>query len=86
MCENERSFYCEKYRDGCHFTLWKDTLTRGGGPELSEKLVKLLLEKKTVAGSTGTITMNQQAIAFYPKGQEAPSITRPLVYEKNQPK
>ncbi len=82
VMENTRSFYCSRYREGCAFTLWKDGLTRGGGPALTEKLVRLLLEKKQVRGSTGTLTLGESALAFIPAGQDAPSVQRPLTWQK----
>ena len=83
VLENERSFFCEKYTKGCHFTLWKDGLTRGGGPELNTRLVQLLLTNKAVRGSTGVVALtDQQQIAFYPTGRESPSIVRPLIWQK----
>ncbi len=82
VLETKLSFCCSDLANGCHFTLWKDGLTRGGGPELTSKLVQLLLSQKQLRGSTGVITMNQSTIAFYPNGSEAPSTARSIVYEK----
>lgn len=39
--ETELAFSCAA--KDCHMTLWKDCLTRGGGPVLTEKLLSLLL-------------------------------------------
>lgn len=80
--ENSKAFGCSGWREGCHFTLWKDGLKRGGGPELNEKLVRLLLEKSEVAGSTGVIALKDGQLSFTPKGQDAPSVAFPVVYEK----
>ncbi len=80
--ENSKAFGCSGWREGCHFTLWKDGLKRGGGPELTEKLVQLILEKGAVAGSTGTIQMADGQLSFTPKGQEAASVSFPVVYSK----
>lgn len=82
VLENERSFLCSRLSAGCHFTLWKDCLTRGGGPLLQEKLLRLLLEKHEVHGSTGILVMNAQVISFWPSGADSASVTRPLCYEK----
>lgn len=76
------AFFCSRAADGCHFTLWKDCLTRGGGPMLTEKLLRLLLEKQVVRGSTGAITMLDGAISFFPNGSDRASACRPLTYEK----
>lgn len=81
--ESPLAFSCSREKE-CRFTLWKDCLTRGGGPELNVKLLKLLLERKRLQGSTGTILLDAQSIAFYPIGAEAPSIQRALTYQKNK--
>ncbi len=82
VLETERSFLCSRAAEGCRFTLWKDCLTRGGGPELSAKLVQLILANQVVRGSTGVIMIDGKQIQFFPHGQEAPSVRRALVYEK----
>ena len=80
--ENSRAFGCSAWREGCHFTLWKDCLTRGGGPELNEKLVRLLLDNGTVRGSTGVISLQDQQISFTPNGADTPRIALSIVYQK----
>lgn len=49
---------------------------------LTEKLLRLLLEKQVVRGSTGAITMLDGAISFFPNGSDRASAFRPLTYEK----
>ena len=80
--ENSKAFGCSGWREGCRFTLWKDGLKRGGGPLLNEKLVKLLLEKSEVKGSTGVIALKDGNLSYTPNGSEAPSASFPIVYEK----
>jgi len=82
VLENERTFFCSRSGEGCHFTLWKDCLARGGGPELTEKLMQLLIRQKQLRGSTGTIVMDQQRIAFYPIGADGPTVNRSIIYQK----
>ena len=82
VLESPQAFFCSRAADGCHFTLWKDCLTRGGGPMLTEKLLRLLLEKQVVRGSTGAITLLDGAISFFPNGSDRASACRPLTYEK----
>ena len=82
MLETERSFFCSRMSEGCQFTLWKDCLTRGGGPELNEKLIQLLLDKREVHGSTGAIVMDESRIAFWPAGAQSASVVRDLAYVK----
>ena len=82
VLENQRAFFCARMSEGCQFTLWKDCLSRGGGPELNEKLLRLLLEKKEIHGSTGAIVMDDSRIAFWPTGAGNASIVRNLAYVK----
>ena len=64
MAENSKSFYCTKFRDGCKFTIWKNALVRAGGPEITEKLLRLCVEKGEVRGSTGVIHYDKGSITF----------------------
>ncbi len=78
--ESPRAFSCTQ--PGCFCTFWKDCLSRGGGPELTEKLLRLLLEKKQLQGSTGLLMLKEGNILFYPTGSETPSVNRSLIYQK----
>ena len=69
IAENSRSFYCTRFREGCAFTIWKDTLTKSGGPALDERLFKLCLERGCVKGSTGTIHYAGGRISFERTGK-----------------
>ena len=80
MQESALAFSCTEKE--CRCTIWKDMLTRGKGPEITEKLLRIILEKKQVKGSTGTITLQEGMLRFYPNGSEAPSAARSLIYEK----
>ncbi len=82
VLENDRSFFCSRSAEGCKFTLWKDCLTRGGGPELSAKLVQLVLANQVVRGSTGVIMMDGKQIQFFPHGSDIAAVRRGLTYEK----
>lgn len=85
VLESERSFLCSRAEQGCAMTLWKDCLTRGGGPELTARLVELLATHRTVRGSTGVVMLTDRGqIAFYPQGSDAPSVLRPLVWERRK--
>ena len=57
---------------------------RGKGPELNEKLLRIILEKKQIKGSTGTIVLREGWLRFYPTGSDTPSAARSLIYEKKQ--
>lgn len=82
VVETPRTFMCTRSAQECKFTLWKDCLTRGGGPELNAKLLQLLLSNQVVRGSTGVIMMDGKEIRFYPHGSEMPSARRALIYVK----
>ena len=69
---------------GCGCTLWKDCLTRGGGPALNEKLLRLLLEKRELKGSTGTVEIRDGQIRFTPNGSASFSVSRSLIYQKKR--
>lgn len=79
--ESQMAFSCNE--KGCRCTIWKDMLTRGNGPQLNEKLIRLILERKQLRGTTGTIVIQNGRLLFYPEGSEQPSVNRSLVYEKN---
>ncbi|MBR5301457.1 MAG: DNA topoisomerase 3 [Clostridia bacterium] len=66
MAENTKGYYCTRFRDGCRFTIWKNELVRYGGPELSEKLLRLCVEKKEVRGSSGIIYYENGKVRFVP--------------------
>ncbi len=55
LTENSKAFGCSRWREGCKMTIWKDCLERYGGPTLTAALIKLMIEKKEVIGSTGVI-------------------------------
>ena len=66
----------------CKCTIWKNCLERAGGPALTAKLIRLLLEKKTLQGSTGILAIRDGKIEFTPSGKDAPAVSRSLIYEK----
>ena len=78
--ESAMAFSCTE--KNCNCTIWKNCLERGGGPNLTEKLLKLLLEKKQIQGSTGILMLREGRILFYPNGSEVPSADRSVVYVK----
>ena len=80
LMESDRAFSCSV--KGCKCTLWKDCLVRGGGPVLTGKLITMLLERKQLLGSTGTIVIRDGKIQFYPKGNELSSVNRALIWER----
>ena len=79
--ENAKAFGCSDWKNGCHFTLWKDGLTRGGGPALNARIVQLLLQGGPVNGSTGTLQIKDGFVTFEPKDGGAPA-RMSITYEK----
>lgn len=55
VTENSKAFGCSRWQEGCGLTIWKNCLESRGGPTLTAALVKLVIEKREVAGSTGVI-------------------------------
>ena len=78
--ESLKAFSCTE--KNCNCIIWKDMLTRGGGPEINEKLLRLVLAQRQVQGSTGTIVLRENQIQFYTKGSEIPTVNRSLIYGK----
>ena len=80
--ETDKAFGCTGWREGCQFTLWKDALSRGGGPRLSAAIVTRLLNEGRVEGSTGTIILNKEEVSFIKKGQDRPSAAFSIRYRR----
>lgn len=80
--ESPRAFGCADWRNGCRFTLWKDCLSRAGGPQLNGKIVQLLLKNGSVVGSTGTLALSQERLTFTRKGESVPAASISIRYER----
>ncbi|MBQ9196818.1 MAG: DNA topoisomerase III [Clostridia bacterium] len=80
--ENAKAFGCSNWKAGCHFTLWKDGLARSGGPQLSARIIQLLLKDGQVKGSTGVLKMADGFLTFTPNGADSPSARMAITYEK----
>lgn len=61
LYENSKTFYCSRWRAGCKFSIWKDTASKTGGPEIDEATAKRILEGKPVELEAGTLTLNKRA-------------------------
>lgn len=70
VLENSKAFYCARFREKCPFTIWKNAVTKVGGPMLTAALVKRLLTEGRIAGSTGTLVFANGIIAFEVKKTE----------------
>lgn len=66
VTENSKAFGCSRWREGCGFTLWKNTLQREGGPALTERIVRQLLQENTVRGRSGVLRWDQGRVRFEP--------------------
>ena len=80
--ETEKAFGCSDWKNGCHFTVWKNCLQRAGGPAINEKLIKLIINDKLVKGSSGTIALNGQALSFTKNGEEVPAVSVDIQYQR----
>ena len=80
--ETEKAFGCSDWKNGCHFTIWKNCLVCSGGPLINEKLIRLILNDKQVRGSSGTLILQGQNLSFIKKGEETPSVTVSIQYER----
>lgn len=69
VTENSKAFGCSRWQDGCKFTIWKDCVSKIGGPEIDAKLLKALLvsEEGDLRGSTGVLHFHDGYVSFTPK-------------------
>ncbi len=69
VTENSKAFGCSRWQEGCKLTLWKNAVTRVGGPELTAALVKALLVSANgdLRGSTGILHFHDGMVTFTPK-------------------
>ncbi len=84
--ETDKAFGCSAWRDGCKFTLWKNALSRSNGPMLTARIVKSLLDKGEVKGSTGLVQLKDGKLTFTPAGQQTPALAVDVLYEKKSSK
>ena len=54
--ENSKAFYCSKWQQGCKFTVWKNSLSKSGIPELTVDMMKDILNSGCIELKEGTIT------------------------------
>ncbi len=71
VTENSKAFSCSRWREGCPLTIWKNCLESRGGPTLTPALVKLVIEKREVAGSTGVITYEPGSLPSFAPNENA---------------
>ena len=71
VTENSKAFSCSRWREGCSLTIWKNCLESRGGPTLTAALVKLVIEKRRVAGSTGVITYEPGSLPAFEPNENA---------------
>lgn len=61
---NERAFGCSRYKEGCKYTVWRDGLTRQGGPVLTVPMMKKLFAGAALAVDGGEIRMENGRVVF----------------------
>ena len=69
ITESDKAFGCSRWKEGCRFTIWKNAVSRIGGPEISLKIVEALLKSENgdVKGSTGILHYHDNYVSFTPK-------------------
>lgn len=82
VIENTKAFGCSGWKEGCHFTIWKNALTRVKGPVLTQALIKALLQKGELRGSSGLISLKNDHLSFTKTGDSAPSLEISINYQK----
>ena len=72
VTENSKAFGCSRWQEGCKFTIWKDCVSKIGGPLIDAKLTKALLsaENGDLRGSTGVLHFHEGYVTFTPKKQK----------------
>ncbi len=80
--ETDKAFGCSAWKSGCAFTLWKDALTRWGGPRLTAAIVTRLLKEREVKGSTGSITLQDEQLCFTRKAENSPAGCHSVRYQR----
>ncbi len=71
VTENSKAFSCSRWREGCDLTVWKNCLESRGGPTLTPALMKLIIEKREVAGSTGVIRYEPGKLPTFEPNEKA---------------
>ena len=71
VTENSKAFSCSRWREGCDMTVWKNCLESRGGPTLTPALMKLIIEKREVAGSTGVIRYEPGKLPTFEPNEKA---------------
>ena len=84
VSENDKAFGCSAWKEGCHFTLWKNALMRAKGPLLNEAITRLLLTDGEARGGSGTVLLQNGQLQFVPNGQTTPALSVPVSYVKKE--
>ena len=79
-----KAYGCSEWHKGCKFTIWKDCFTRVGGPLFTDALVTLLLQKKTLSGSTGQLHFENNFISFIPNNAQDNRKSICIIYERKK--
>ena len=56
---NQKAFGCSRWREGCAFTIWRDALSRQGGPAIGVNDMKKLLDGQQLTLGDFTLRLDQ---------------------------
>ena len=59
VMENSKAYYCNQWKQGCRFTIWKNTLQNDGGPMLTPELIKTLVATKKLELDEGVMELKK---------------------------
>ncbi len=59
ILENSKSFYCTEWRNGCKYSIWKNTLERYGKKTIEEDVIRQLLKDEKNSGLSHYIASNR---------------------------
>ena len=64
ILENKKAFFCTSWREGCKFTIWKNTL-ESYGLEVTQDMVEELLKNKELKNVYIKKLMQKKKIILY---------------------
>ncbi|MEA4898728.1 MAG: DNA topoisomerase 3 [Christensenellaceae bacterium] len=64
---NQKAFGCSRWQEGCRFTIWRDQLTRQGGPAIGVNDMKKLLDGHELTVEQGILKLVQGRLTLSPR-------------------
>ncbi|MEF9974854.1 MAG: DNA topoisomerase 3 [Clostridia bacterium] len=61
---NQKAFGCSRWREGCHFTIWRNALAQQGIASITVNDMKKLLDGQTLKVAQGEITLTQNRVTL----------------------